>query len=217
MKTLFLSLAILAISIAAVSQSVKVDYYKDFYKHKVASEKKAKYKEVSSKNEDGVKTIAFYGVKDNMLYRISNYLDDQPVGIWKAYDKKGNLINERNFDELVYETPKKEEKDSMPLDTINLVYPTYGSETDRITYLMRNVSYPKEAVDRWIQGTVYLTFVISKEGDVTQIKIIKSVNPFLDYEAYRVIKAMGKWKPATKDGKPIEMTMSMPIKFTLAG
>jgi len=51
---------------------------------------------------------------------------------------------------------------------------------------------------------------------MSKIVILRGVDPFLDYEAYRVVSEMGKWNPATLDGEPIEMQFNMPIRFILA-
>ena len=109
---------------------------------------------------------------------------------------------------------KKEEKDT--LEGRDIIFPTYGEEGDRLNYIRNNIHYPKEAAESGTQGTIYLTFVITKEGEISKIEILRGVDPFLDYEAYRVVSGMKKWKPATLDGEPIEMQLNMPIRFILS-
>lgn len=83
-------------------------------------------------------------------------------------------------------------------------------------YLKRNIYYPDAAVDKKIEGKVYLKFIISVTGDVKDVKIRKSSgNDLLDAEAVRVIEAMPKWSPAHLDGKLVESTFSIPISFKL--
>lgn len=66
-----------------------------------------------------------------------------------------------------------------------------------------------------IQGTVYIGFVVNEFGDVCNVEVLRGVHQSLDDEAVRVIKSLPKWKPATKDGQPISVSHSVPIKFLL--
>ncbi|RLD65205.1 MAG: hypothetical protein DRI84_07255 [Bacteroidetes bacterium] len=216
MRTKLLLLVLLVYSISAISQSVETKYFKESWGKEV-KEKKANYKKVISTYDDGVVKSKTYHIKNNRLVYVDEYKDDLPTGIWQEYDKKGNLISERNFDSLVYVDISKIKKDSLPMDTTNYIHATYGSAGDRLNYLQSNIKYPQEAKESGIQGTIYMTFTISKEGDIKDVKILRGVHPFLDYEAYRVIKNMGKWNPATKDGVAVESVYNMPLRFILAG
>ena len=82
-------------------------------------------------------------------------------------------------------------------------------------YLADNIKYPKEAQEKGIQGKVYLQFVVSDKGKITNVTLKKSVHPLLDEEAIRVVKSMPEWNPGTFDGKPINSIFSLPITFNL--
>lgn len=82
-------------------------------------------------------------------------------------------------------------------------------------YLDNNIKYPKEAEKEGIQGNVYIKFVIKKDGNIDDIKIIKGIHPLLDAEAIRVIKAMPKWIPGRQNDKPVNIKHLMPITFSL--
>ena len=84
-------------------------------------------------------------------------------------------------------------------------------------YVSMNVRYPKEAESKSIQGRVVTTFVIEKDGSIEDAEVIKSVDPALDAEALRVVKAMPKWTPGKQEGKPIRVKYTMPITFALQG
>ena len=84
-------------------------------------------------------------------------------------------------------------------------------------YLAMNVRYPKEAEDKCLQGRVIATFVVEKDGSVTNAEIAKSVDPALDAEALRVVKAMPKWIPGKHHGEPVSVKYTIPISFRLQG
>jgi len=68
-----------------------------------------------------------------------------------------------------------------------------------------------------IQGTVYVTFVVERNGNVTDVKILRGIGGGCDEEALRVVQNMPKWEPGKQRGKPVRVQFNMPIKFTLAG
>lgn len=92
-----------------------------------------------------------------------------------------------------------------------------GGRAKMIQYLTSNLNYPEIARQAGIQGKCYLQFVINKQGDISDIKIVRAVPDCVecDKEAIRVIKKMPKWKPAIKDGQKVDSYFSMPINFSL--
>lgn len=84
------------------------------------------------------------------------------------------------------------------------------------SWLQKKMKYPEKAIKEKKTGKVLVNFVIDKEGNVTNPRIIRSVDPELDAEALRVIRQMPKWKPGIKDGKPIEVSMNIPFTFMLS-
>lgn len=90
-----------------------------------------------------------------------------------------------------------------------------GGEMGLRKYIANNVRYPKIAKKKNIQGTVYIGFVVNEFGDVCNVEVLRGVHQSLDDEAVRVIKSLPKWKPATKDGQPVSVSHSVPIKFML--
>ncbi len=92
-----------------------------------------------------------------------------------------------------------------------------GGDEARIKFLTDNIKYPQIARESSIQGTVYVTFVVEKNGNVTDVRVLRGIGGGCDEEAVRVIKAMPKWSPGKQRGKPVRVQFNMPIKFTLAG
>jgi len=92
-----------------------------------------------------------------------------------------------------------------------------GGDEARIKFLQNNIKYPQMARESNIQGTVYVTFVVEKDGKVTDVRVLRGIGGGCDEEAIRVIKAMPKWNAGKQRGKPVRVQFNMPIKFTLAG
>ena len=90
-----------------------------------------------------------------------------------------------------------------------------GGEEALYKYLAENIKYPEKAKNEKIEGRVYITFVIEKDGTVSDAKVLRSVNEELDAEALRVINAMPKWKPGTQRGVPVRVQYNIPISFKL--
>ena len=82
-------------------------------------------------------------------------------------------------------------------------------------YLKYTVKYPVVAEENGIQGRVICIFVVEKDGTVSNVKVIKSVDPSLDKEALRVLKSMPKWKPGKQNGKPVRVQYTVPVTFRL--
>ncbi len=89
-----------------------------------------------------------------------------------------------------------------------------GNETIH-KWISEHLVFPKIAKENNIDGTVYVEFVIDIDGSVTDIKIIRGVDPSLENEAYRVVSMMPKWKPGKQNGKPVKVIFRLPIKFKL--
>ena len=91
-----------------------------------------------------------------------------------------------------------------------------GGMGELMKFLQRNVRYPAAAQQAGIQGKVEVEFTVKKDGSVSDVKVIRSVNPELDAEAVRVISAMPKWKPGEQRGTPVDARFEMPIVFRLS-
>jgi TonB family protein len=82
-------------------------------------------------------------------------------------------------------------------------------------HIAQQVKYPASAQEAGIQGNVFVSFVINSFGAVSDVKVVKSVDPALDHEAIRVIYSMPKWKPGFQQGKAVDVAYTMPVEFIL--
>jgi len=82
-------------------------------------------------------------------------------------------------------------------------------------FMAQTVRYPVEAQRKGIQGRVYVSFVVEKNGSVGVVKIARGVYPDLDAEATRVVKLLPKWKPGKQKGKLVRVSYTIPINFAL--
>jgi protein TonB len=90
-----------------------------------------------------------------------------------------------------------------------------GGQEALLTYIAKNTVYPDSAKENGIEGKVFISFVINKEGYVTRVKTIRSVHPLLDNEAVRVIESLPQWKPGKQRGQYVNVQFQIPINFTL--
>jgi periplasmic protein TonB len=90
-----------------------------------------------------------------------------------------------------------------------------GGESARMIFLQKNITYPAFAQKNNIEGPVCVTFIVEPDSSITHIQILQGIGLGCDEEASRVIRAMPKWIPGIKNGKPIRCQVSMPIIFTL--
>jgi len=82
-------------------------------------------------------------------------------------------------------------------------------------FLARNINYPSLASQKEIEGKVLISFIIEKDGSISNIKIIKDIGEGCGQEGVRIVKLMPKWKPAEQRGKPVRQQFVLPISFSL--
>jgi TonB family protein len=84
-----------------------------------------------------------------------------------------------------------------------------------IQYLSSNVKYPVVAEENGVEGRVILTFVVERDGSITNVRVAKSVDPALDKEAVRVVSGMPKWIPGSEKGEKVRVKYTVPVTFRL--
>ncbi|HKK60774.1 MAG TPA: energy transducer TonB [Salinivirga sp.] len=90
-----------------------------------------------------------------------------------------------------------------------------GGQGELFKYISQNIQYPAIAKENGIQGKVFIQFVVGKDGSITNVTVLRGVDPSLDKEAVRVVKNMPKWKPGKQRGKPVYVRYQVPINFKL--
>lgn len=88
-----------------------------------------------------------------------------------------------------------------------------GGDAVLMDYINKNLVYPAEAKDKGIQGRVVCKFIVERDGAISGIKVVKSVDPLLDNEAIRLIKSMPKWNPGKQNGEKVRVYFTLPITF----
>ena len=90
-----------------------------------------------------------------------------------------------------------------------------GGEDSLYAFLSRNISYPAEAKAKGIEGRVYVTFVVGKDGTLSNCRILRDIGAGCGEEVLRVLRKMPKWTPGKHRGKNVRVQFNLPVNFTL--
>lgn len=90
-----------------------------------------------------------------------------------------------------------------------------GGISGLMTYLNQNTRYPAVAQENGVQGRVVVSFVVGKDGHISDVTVLRSVDPSLDKEAIRVVRNMPRWTPGKQGGKPVRVRYNVPVSFRL--
>ncbi|MCK9163967.1 MAG: energy transducer TonB [Bacteroidales bacterium] len=110
----------------------------------------------------------------------------------------------------------KSEKDSEKVFTVvdkEAVYP--GGVEAMNNFLAQNILYPTFAKQKNVQGKVIISFIVERNGSISNIKIVKDIGEGCGEEGMRIVKLMPKWKPAQQKGEPVRQQFVLPISFHL--
>ena len=119
-------------------------------------------------------------------------------------------VNEKVVDEV---PPAVEE--TKVFDVVEQMPQYKGGDQALMDYLNKSIKYPVIAEENGIQGRVVCTFVVERDGSITDVKVVRSVDPSLDKEAVRVLKAMPKWIPGKQNGSAVRVKFTVPVTFKL--
>ncbi|MBQ3631437.1 MAG: energy transducer TonB [Prevotella sp.] len=114
---------------------------------------------------------------------------------------------------VVTEQPKEEE--TKIFEVVEQMPSFPGGDAALMAFLSKNIKYPVVAEENGIQGRVIATFVVERDGSITDVKVVKSVDPSLDKEAVRVLKSMPKWIPGKQNGSAVRVKYTVPVTFRL--
>ena len=106
-------------------------------------------------------------------------------------------------------------KNNMVYDVVEVMPQYPGGQIAMLKYIMENIKYPKQIMEEGIQGRVTVSFIVEKDGRVSNVRLLRSVQPLLDKEAIRVVKSMPKWTPGKQNGKPVRVRFNLPVMFKL--
>ena len=111
------------------------------------------------------------------------------------------------------EPPKEEE--TKVFDVVEVMPSFPGGQAALFEWLSKNIKYPVVAEENGVQGRVIVTFVVERNGSITDVQVVKSVDPSLDKEAVRVVKAMPHWIPGKQNGSAVRVNFTVPVTFRL--
>ena len=120
--------------------------------------------------------------------------------------------------EIKYIEPVVEEEEPVEEEIFMVVeqMPEFpGGMAELMKFLSKNIKYPTIAQENGIQGRVIVQFVVNQDGSIVDPVVMRSVDPYLDKEALRVISTMPKWKPGMQRGKAVRVKYTVPVTFRL--
>ena len=132
----------------------------------------------------------------------------------KGNDEEGGTVL-KAVEEIAAPEPPKHEEENKVFDVVEQMPSFPGGPAALMKYLSENMRYPAVAEENGIQGRVTVQFVIEKDGSVTDVRTMKSVDPALDREAERVVKSMPKWIPGKQNGSAVRVKYFVPVVFRL--
>ncbi len=125
-------------------------------------------------------------------------------------DESGEVLKAKQV--VVTEQPKEETK---VFDVVEQMPSFPGGPQALFEYLSSHIKYPVVAEENGVQGRVIVTFVVERDGSITDVKVAKSVDPSLDKEAQRVVKSMPHWIPGKQNGTAVRVKYTVPVTFRL--
>lgn len=90
-----------------------------------------------------------------------------------------------------------------------------GGQGALMSYLASNIKYPVVAQENGVKGRVIVSFVVERDGSISDVRVARSVDPSLDREAQRVVKSMPRWKPGKQNGSAVRVKYTVPVVFRL--
>ncbi|MBR4803919.1 MAG: energy transducer TonB [Bacteroidales bacterium] len=131
-----------------------------------------------------------------------------------------NAEDDQNQAQQEYVAPvvedKEEEKVEEEIFTVVESAPEYpGGEGELYKYLAKSIKYPEMAKQQNLEGRVFVTFVVEKDGSIANPKVLRDIGGGCGEEAIRVVRSMPKWKPGKQRGKAVRVQFNLPVMFQL--
>jgi protein TonB len=121
-------------------------------------------------------------------------------------------------DEIVFDEPVQEVvvDDSNEIFTVVEQNPEFeGGYAAMVNFIKTNMKYPAAARRLEIEGTVHVSLLVSKSGEISEVKVLKGIHPDCDKEAVRVVSLMPRWKAGKQNGRPVHVRFILPLKFRM--
>ena len=159
-------------------------------------------------------------VKEENQVKQMDKLDDKvAVGTENKEGVKDRTVEAVRNDIAVAAPPPppapKPEVSNKVFDVVEEMPSFPGGQGALMSFLYSNIKYPVVAQENGVQGRVIVGFVVERDGSITDVKVMRSVDPSLDREAQRVVKAMPRWKPGKQNGSAVRVKYTVPVVFRL--
>ena len=128
-------------------------------------------------------------------------------------DANGEVLKAKEV--ITQPEPPKHVEENKVFDVVEQMPSFPGGPQALLQYWNSNVKYPVVAQENGVQGRVVISFVVEKDGSVTDVQVAKSVDPSLDKEAQRVVKSMPHWIPGKQNGSAVRVKYVVPVSFKL--
>ena len=235
--TMFVGFAIIA---AIVIAKVSIENYiasqnaaieADVELQSLAEKKEAK---VEKKDEPEVEKVEIERVKSSVAFTVPEIKKDNEVKEEQEMKSQEELqetntaigaFNVEGNDETAGEVLKAKEVIAEPeppkveetkvFDVVEQMPSFPGGQGALMSWLGSNIKYPVVAEENGVQGRVVCTFLVERDGSITDVKVVRGVDPSLDKEAVRVLKAMPKWIPGKQNGSAVRVKYTVPVTFRL--
>lgn len=125
-----------------------------------------------------------------------------------------DLIKEHK-EEVVQEKPREEKKKEEVFSHVEQMPKFPGGDAELYKFISNNLNYPAMAIENNVQGRVVVQFVVTKDGSIGNVKVVRSVDRDLDNEAIRVCKKLPKFIPGKQNGQPVNVWYTLPVTFKL--
>ena len=184
-------------------------------------------KEAAKANIEGSVIVSFLVEKDGSISNVEviksvhELLDKEALRVvnampkWKPGMEKGQPVRARFCVPISFKSQQSAEDKEEVSEFLEDMPEFPGGEKAMMQWIAQNIQYPKEAAKANIEGSVIVSFLVEKDGSISNVEVIKSVHELLDKEALRVVNAMPKWKPGMEKGQPVRARFHIPVIFKI--
>ena len=240
LKSMLIVFAVIIAIMAAVAAKVAIE---NAFPKKVAMETDVEISKLAQKKEAKVEKKAPVKVEEQkVVEKVKSSVKFTPPVIKKDEDvkpeeelKSQEDLNKTNtaigsFDvkgndeaggevlkakEVIAQPEPPKEEETKVFDVVEVMPSFPGGQGALFEWLSKNIKYPVVAEENGVQGRVIVTFVVERNGSITDVQVVKSVDPSLDKEAVRVVKAMPHWIPGKQNGSAVRVKFTVPVTFRL--
>lgn len=155
--------------------------------------------------------------EENQIKQMDKLDDKVAVGTENHEGTKDRNVEAVRNDIAVNTPPPapKEEVTNKVFDVVEVMPSFPGGQGALMSYLNSHTKYPVVAQENGVQGRVTVSFVVERDGSITDVHVVRSVDPSLDREAARVVSSMPNWQPGKQNGSAVRVKFNVPVQFKL--